>query len=240
MELRVRRFVPQPGDKLERTWVEDGKMRSIRIEPYALIDLDAAKASYETYLRSGLTRMCKALLGPSEKLLWRTYEFAMLRAQRPEITFEEKELIRKTLDLWAAVRLTTKSFEIIGDETLGIPKTRGPVPIPPVMGAQIDNILLNQTLPKLRRETLETLQTMTQAKKQRTWLTTYLVTFILLHNVALITAHDEGYARKHGMKVNPPHRDRAAVQSNLRWFAMTDWGVHRLDSPEKTWSSNTI
>lgn len=207
VELRVRRFVPQPGDKLERTWVENGKLQRRWIEPYALIDLDGAKASYETYLRSGLTQMCKALLGPTQKLLWRTYEFAILRAQRPDITTEERDLIRKTLDLWAAVRLTTKSFEIIGEETLGIPNTNGPVPIPPVMGAQIDNILLNQTLPKLRRETLETLQTMTQAKKQRTWLTTYLVTFILLHNVALITAHDEGYAKKHGMETRFARKD---------------------------------
>lgn len=148
--------------------------------------------------------MCKALLGPTQKLLWKTYQFAILRSQNPAVTDEERELIKRTLDLWAAVRLTTKSFEIIGEETLGIPKVNGPVPIPPVMGAQIDNILLNQTLPKLRRETLETLQTMTQAKKPRTWLTTYLVTFILLHNVALITAHDEGYAKKHGMKVRFP------------------------------------
>ncbi|ROW11141.1 hypothetical protein VMCG_01172 [Cytospora schulzeri] len=207
VELRVRRFVPQPGDKLERTWVENGKMQRRWIEPYALIDLDGAKASYETYLRSGLTQMCKALLGPTQKLLWRTYEFAILRAQKPETTPEEKELIWKTLDLWAAVRLTTKSFEIIGEETLGIPSINGPVPIPPVMGAQIDNILLNQTLPKLRRETLETLQTMTQAKKQKTWLTTYLVTFILLHNVALITAHDEGYAKKHGMETRFARKD---------------------------------
>jgi hypothetical protein len=42
---------------------------------------------------------------------------------------------------------------------------------------------------------------MTQDKKQKTWLTTYLVTFILLHNIALITKHDADYARKHGIKV---------------------------------------
>lgn len=46
---------------------------------------------------------------------------------------------------------------------------------------------------------------MTQHKKQKTWLTTYLVTFILLHNVALITKHDKDYAEKHRME------DRAKV-----------------------------
>ena len=43
---------------------------------------------------------------------------------------------------------------------------------------------------------------MTQEKKQKTWLTTYLVTFILLHNIALITKHDADYAKKHGMSVS--------------------------------------
>ena len=45
---------------------------------------------------------------------------------------------------------------------------------------------------------------MTQEKKQKTWLTTYLVTFILLHNIALITKHDAEYAKKHGMRVSSP------------------------------------
>ncbi len=38
-------------------------------------------------------------------------------------------------------------------------------------------------------------------RKTKTWLTQYLVVFILLHNIALITKHDADYARKHGMNV---------------------------------------
>ncbi|KAI7783038.1 hypothetical protein LA080_012633 [Diaporthe eres] len=207
VQLRVRRFVKQSGDRLHRTWFENGEEKRWYIEPYALADLEGARAQYDNYLKAGLNGMLKALLGPKEKLLWRTYEHAIRRLKRLETPEEEKELIAKTLDLWAAVRLTTKSFQIIGQETLGIQPLKGSVPIPPVMGAQLDFILLNQTLPKLRRETLECLQNMTQAKKQRTWLTTYLVTFILLHNVALITAHDHSYAKKHGLKSNFARKD---------------------------------
>lgn len=72
-------------------------------------------------------------------------------------------------------------------------------------GQQLDKMLLDHILSKLRRETLDILQTMTQHKKQKTWLTTYLVSFILLHNVALITKHDREYAEKHRME------DRAKV-----------------------------
>lgn len=224
VQLRVRRFVKQNGDRLHRTWYENGQEQRWYIEPYALVDLEGARAQYDNYLKSGLSGMLKALLGPKEKLLWKTYEHAIRRLKKLETPEEEKELISKTLDLWAAVRLTTKSFQIIGEETLGIQPLKGSVPIPPVMGAQLDFILLNQTLPKLRRETLECLQNMTQAKKQRTWLTTYLVTFILLHNVALITAHDRSYAKKHGLKVSLRHQqgfwggrmvDHGCEQSNF-------------------------
>lgn len=213
VELRVRKFRPHPTDKLERTWVETtstGKLkRSVRIPKYAIMDLEAAKKSYEAYVEKGLQACCEKLLGPREKLLWRTYELAMWRARTPETSKEERDLIKSTLDLWMTIRLTTKSCEIVGDEKLGMPNDilgpnmseQGGVPLPPVMGAQIDAILLNNSLPRLRRETLEMLQAMTSKKQQRTWLTTYLVTFILLHNVALITKHDWAYARKHGMEV---------------------------------------
>lgn len=232
VQLRVRRFVKQSGDRLHRTWFENGEEQRWYIEPYALVDLEGARTQYDNYLKSGLNGMLKALLGPKEKLLWRTYEHAIRRLRRPETPEEEKELISKTLDLWAAVRLTTKSFQIIGEETLGIQPLKGSVPIPPVMGAQLDFILLNQTLPKLRRETLECLQTMTQAKKQKTWLTTYLVTFILLHNVALITAHDRSYAKKHGLKVSlhPQHGLEAGQLTT---------GVNRVILPGRIWLNNT-
>lgn len=69
-------------------------------------------------------------------------------------------------------------------------------------GKQLDKLLLDHTLTKLRRETLDLLQKMTQEKKQDTWLTTYLISFMLLHNVALITKHDSDYAKKHRMIAN--------------------------------------
>lgn len=87
-------------------------------------------------------------------------------------------------------------------------------------------MLLDHTLSKLRRETLEILQTMTQQKRQKTWLTTYFVSFILLHNVALITRHDMDYAKKHGIgakggdKVNFPPQSLTGMLLCffLKWF----------------------
>lgn len=209
VELRVRQFVPQEGDSLKRTWVYEGEKKSVDIPPYAIVNLEEAKVAYDEYLRRGIFECCQGLLGHKEKILLGTYLAAIKHASDQKTPPKERELLRKALQLWMAIRLTTRSTVIIGNETLGMSHDimdetsplRGQIPLPPVMGAQIELILIHQTQTSLRREMLENLQAMTQANKHQTWYTTYLVTFILLHNVALLCQHDAGYARKHGIKV---------------------------------------
>jgi hypothetical protein len=210
IRLRVRQFQPQVGDRLKRSWMSpNGQKKEVEIPPYAIVDMEDTKAALSQYIKHGLLSCCNSLLGARDKLLWKTYALAMKAAMDSSTSPAEKNLLLSTLDLWMSVRLTTKSFEIVGDDTLDMPadmiKDRdsplyGKIPLPPVMGAQLDSVLIHQIQPQLRRRTLEELQKMTQEKKQKTWLTTYLVTFILLHNIALITKHDAEYAKKHGMK----------------------------------------
>lgn len=214
VRLQVRQFRPQEGDKVKRSWVaKNGTKHEVRIPAFAIVNLDDAKAEFDQYIKIGLVDCCHHLLGSRDKLLWQTYSLAIKTAQDPLTPATEKSLLISTLDLWMSVRLTTKSFEIVGDETLDMPRDiindednplHGKIPLPPVMGAQIDSVIIHQIQPRLRRKALEELQKMTQEKKQKTWLTTYLVTFILLHNIALITKHDADYAKKHGMSVSLP------------------------------------
>ena len=214
VELRVRAFVPQDGDKLERTWVYNGVKKSAPIPPYAIVDLDAAQASYTDYINRGIAECIDSIFGNKDGLLARTYQLAWHRAQNQDVSEDERALLLLTLRLWMAVRLTTRSTFIVGDETLGMARdimdrtspNHGCIPLPPVMGAQLDLILIHHIQAKLRRDMLDRLQRMTQSNKQKTWLTTYLVTFILLHNIALLTQHDAGYARKHGIKVGSRFR----------------------------------
>ncbi len=212
VELQVRQFRPQEGDKVKRSWVtRSGARREVQIPTYAIVNLDNAKAAFDQHIKLGLLKTCQRLLGSKDQLLRQTYDLALKTAQDPATSQAEKSLLISTLDLWMSVRLTTKSFEIVGDETLGMARDiiddrdndlHGKIPLPPVMGAQLDSVLIHQIQPRLRRKALEELQKMTQEKKQKTWLTTYLVTFILLHNIALITKHDADYAKKHGMPVS--------------------------------------
>jgi hypothetical protein len=77
----------------------------------------------------------------------------------------------------------------------------GKIPITPVMGAQIDVILIQGILIPLRGMILDQLQKLVLAHKPQNWLCTYLCIFILLHNTSLITKQDIAYAKKHGLKV---------------------------------------
>jgi len=209
--LKVRKFIVQEGDELDRTWVSGGEKKRVRVAPFAIVDAEEAKVEFERYIRDQHISCCHKLLGNRGMgdLLWETYDFAIRTMTRPSTSEAEKKLLASTLKLWMSVRLTTKSFEIVGDEKLGMPQDLindrnsalyHKTPLPPVMGAQIDTILIHQLQPQLRRATLEELQKMTQDKKQKTWLVTYLVTFILLHNISMITEHDAQYAKKHDLK----------------------------------------
>jgi hypothetical protein len=131
----------------------------------------------------------------------------MMRCVKQE---EERTLIHTLLQLWFAIRQTTRSEFIVGEETLGMtPELKdrsyplfGKVPIPPVMGLQLNIMLTLNVLLPLKQSILDQLQRIIFSNRPKSWFTIYLCTFILLHNCALITAWCYDYARKHGLKVD--------------------------------------
>lgn len=134
VRVRVRRFKAIKGDKLTRVWWEGSTRHEVEIGPWALVDVAAAKTTYDKYLSDAQAQMFKKLLGPREKLLWKTYECARSRRDHHATDPSEQSLLAKTLDLWVAIRLTTTPFEIKGKETLGIRPASGKILLPPVMG----------------------------------------------------------------------------------------------------------
>ncbi|KAK7941111.1 uncharacterized protein PG986_013498 [Apiospora aurea] len=205
--LRVRQFVPQEGDSLERTWVYNGVRRSVKIPAFAIVNLEEARSAYEDHLTRSVKDFCRNVVSSKHKLIWGTYAAALKAAMADETDEKQRTLLRKALRLWMAIRMTTKSTYIVGQETLGMTRDimdetsplRGHIPLPPVMGAQIELILIHQIQNKLRREMLDELQGILQTNNHITWFTAYLVTFIFLHNVSLLCQHDAAYARKHGI-----------------------------------------
>ncbi len=212
LRLRVRRFIPQDGDKLERTWSHDGHQRSVRIPPYALIDIEEGKKAYSKHILESMNQAFSSILDRPGELLHKTYQQTLQFCKATSTPMDSLALLRDTFKLWMSIRFSTRSSFIVGDETLGMSKdildatspTPNKIPLPPVLGAQLDLILIHHIQSKLRRQVLDRLERMVSKRKHNTWMVTYLVTFILLHNASLITAHDASYARKHGMNVSLP------------------------------------
>jgi hypothetical protein len=160
------------------------------------------------YINRGGAEFFKGALDYKDRLLWETYSTAIEAANSHETTEQERKLLKMVLRLWVAIRITTRSIRITGNETLGMASDildetsplHGNIPIPPVMGAQIELILIQAIQVPLRTLVLDLLQKLVLANKSSAWFTIYLCIFILLHNCALITKHDAGYARKHGIK----------------------------------------
>lgn len=210
LRVRVRKFVPEDGDKLTRTWYYNGEVKSVSIPPYALIDFEDTKRAYTAHIHDSMNQAFPKILGHPSNLLYRTYQQMLHCCKDKSTPPESLGLLRDTFRLWMSIRLSTRSCFIVGDETLDMPSdildetspTPGKIPLPPVLGAQLDLILIHEIQTKLRRRVLERLERLVSKRKLNTWMMSYLVNFVLLHNTAMITAHDAGYAKKHGMNVS--------------------------------------
>lgn len=209
LKLQVRKFVPEVGDKLHRTWNYKGTRKSVAVPPYALIDTEVSRSAYLIYMHESMSQNFCSVLEISDGLIRATYQQALQCCKDPITSLESRELLRNLFRLWASIRFTTKSLFIVGDETLGMPadildatsSDTGKIPIPPVLGAQLDFTIIYHIQLSLRKQVLSSLESMVLKMNHDTWLVRYLVIFILLHNTALLTAHDASYARKHGINV---------------------------------------
>ncbi|PMB65723.1 hypothetical protein BM221_007920 [Beauveria bassiana] len=204
VELQVRQFVPMEGDKLDRTWDYNGEKKSVRIPPFALIDTKKARQAFARHIDASvddtLKNVIKTVEGTLGKWMRVTYLEAFRLAQRSDTPPEVSKILQSTFRLWTSTRLNTISCFIVGEETLGMPSdilddtspTPGKVPVPPVMGAQLNLLMIHEIQAKLRKTVLEQLQKIVQKNKHSTWLVTYFVNFILLHNASMIISHDAG------------------------------------------------
>lgn len=117
-------------------------------------------------------------------------------------------MLTNFFQLWFAIRRTATTEHIVGEDTLDmVPETVdhsyplfGKIPLPPVMIQQLDMVLTLGILNPLRKKVLEDFQRTVVANKPKTWMTTYLVTFMFLHSCAALSAENYNNARKHGLR----------------------------------------
>jgi len=214
ISFEVREFEPMPGDKLQRRWVHEGVQKTATLPNYAILNMkDAVKAHREFIVNEG-PYFFKNTLNYNDRLLSGTYTMA-LKLSNDAATPDERNLLQMVLQLWVTVRMCSKSARISGSETLGMSSDLldessplyGKIPVPPVLGAQSNFIVTNILQGPLKTKILDLLQKLTLAQRPETWFCIYLSNFILLHNCSLLTEHDIGYARKHGLRTKHARPD---------------------------------
>jgi len=199
LRLRVRKYVPEAGDKQYYTWYEGGEKRTYDTTEYAIADLGYARNAIRKFLDRNLRVYLNALLQNASPITKVTFETAL---QNQDLT-----LLEPALKLWVASRFIETPWHIAGSETLGMAKdtrVNSPyhktIPQTPIMDFQFDNLVIYSILQPLLKEVLNTLRTKTLANRMEDWFELQLTHYILLNTIELTMAHDVDFARRYNMK----------------------------------------
>ena len=101
-------------------------------------------------------------------------------------------MIKSAFRIAVMTRLSSKSFNLMGSETLGISEVQdqsspyyGRIPIPPLLDAQID-FLWMAMMDKLKKPVLAELKRKMMGRKREHWYEIFIVTLILLANLEFV------------------------------------------------------
>ncbi|PFH56948.1 hypothetical protein XA68_15738 [Ophiocordyceps unilateralis] len=233
LKLQVVSFTSRPGDVTARFWyVREGPMgdevrRKKEIDPYCLSSIWQTADYFEDYIVANAIPSIMKLntvssderdLGLSQYIIKRTYAMAIAHYHKLEDEFkdgsgkqqnQEKRLLHNLFILLFAMRHTTGSAFICGDNKLGMkPELKdetyplfGKVSVPRMIVAQFDSINHTRILTKYGRCVLQDLESFVFRNQPRWWWTIYLSVFILLHEASFISADRYRHARNnHGTK----------------------------------------
>lgn len=116
-------------------------------------------------------------------------------------------LVHEALTLCIMTRLLSKSFNLTGKETLGIPEVDDPVspyfgrrPIPPLLDAQIDQLWM-QIMTRIRKKLLSELKRKIMGRRKEDWYQNFLTLLILIANLEFVYAVQNDQLNRYCLKV---------------------------------------
>ncbi|KAJ8130806.1 hypothetical protein O1611_g2822 [Lasiodiplodia mahajangana] len=212
--LRVRKFIPIPGDSLQRNWSTNGVEKHYDCTNYAIENMLEAGRDLEKFVDGSIALSIDYYIDKSDWLLHQTYHMALKHSSESK-DGEERSLVRSLLRFWVSLRMESRSERICGSETLGMkPQDYDPechnynqVLVPPVMSAQIELIATTTVLRPMSKRALGSLRKLIEKKRTASWFTSYLCIFILLHSCALLTDFERKQAKKYGLESPYVHEE---------------------------------
>lgn len=81
-QVKVREFIPQPGDMLEEMWTRDGELVHFPLPRYGIVNMRAAAEAIRWMIETQTGRLINASVGDPDvnPLIWETYRVAFIRA----------------------------------------------------------------------------------------------------------------------------------------------------------------
>ncbi|UPL01846.1 hypothetical protein LCI18_012780 [Fusarium solani-melongenae] len=220
--MRVVRFKPRAGDVTARYWTDSlsGKetFKKKELASYCLHDIVSTAEAVERYtVENAVPAFIDTLKNVTDKgqevdCIYKTDLMAlkhyMSLAEKSDKTKTEDDIreagiLFNLFIFWCAVRHTTGSFYIVGEQTLGmLPEyvdvsypLIGRVSVPRMIVAQFDTLNYVWVLERFKNKLLRDIDWLLLQKGNRWWFTLYLILFILLREASLMTLDRYRHAR---------------------------------------------
>lgn len=84
-QVKVRKFIPQPGDMLKDVWCQNGVKKEYNIPCYALADLVETATMLEEFIDRNITTYINGAIGGSNELIWETYMMAFKHSHEARV-----------------------------------------------------------------------------------------------------------------------------------------------------------
>ena len=224
LRLTVALYKPKPGDKTAYEYKKDGVSYELDMPPYCIGNLEKARESILTYVRLARKKYIDCLIDKANRPLWLAFQYALqykvgghviLPRLRKFLTnncsVPQKPLVQRAIDIWAATRLIERTWELCGEETLGIKPIRnkndpweGHVPVTPIMDQQLDQVVIREVLKPLQEGLVIEIRKKLFNDKERkdSWFELFLAKFILLNNSEKQIAAEREFADRYGFTVS--------------------------------------
>ncbi|PNP47939.1 hypothetical protein TGAMA5MH_00991 [Trichoderma gamsii] len=215
--VKVTEFRPRVGDVLARFWTVPGGEHGVRkrkdLAPFCLADIHKTAAYYKEYIENHAVETMKRERAGGERaprnMVETTYKAAIEHYEdltsKPFLTLseeKERDFLKVLFHFWFAMRHSTGSSWICGEDTLEMkPEMRdesyplfGKVSVPRMILAQFDSINTH-LLHKYGKKVLSELEGFMSRGSTTMWYTVYLCLFILLREASWLSEDRYRHAR---------------------------------------------
>ncbi|KXH66881.1 hypothetical protein CSAL01_03134 [Colletotrichum salicis] len=186
MNIRVRKFDKDsmPADQINYSWMNEakGEVEDTKLEPYALANVSLSREQLERYIEVNAVKGWEeqAYRGDTDQLISKHYKVALEYYNKCDQHPIDRRLLLNLFKFCFAQRMSPAKdeFHPLIDR----------IPTPPTITSQLRS-MAHLRLIKHHEHILEDLEKLCCKKIRTSFFTVYLVTFILLHELAATTEH---------------------------------------------------